>query len=53
MVSSAVLFLNAVASEGAEAAGEPAQTSPYAYGAVALVVLLLALFLVTRMNIDR
>ncbi len=53
MVSSAVLFLNAVASEGTEEAGQPAHTSPYAYGAVALVVLFLLLFLVTRMNIDR
>ena len=52
MFNSAVVFLSALASETAEE-GEVAHVSPYWYGAVTLIVLLLLLFLVTRLNIDR
>ena len=52
MFNSAVVFLSALASETAEE-GDVAHVSPYWYGAVTLIVLLLLLFLVTRLNIDR
>jgi hypothetical protein len=52
MVNSAVVLLSALASEAAEE-GEAAHTPSYVYGLTALVVLLLLLFLVTRINIDR
>jgi hypothetical protein len=52
MVNSALIVLSAAASESAEA-GEAAKTSPYLYGGIALGTLLLLLFLVTRINIDR
>ncbi len=52
MVNSAVVFVSALASE-AEDGGEVAHVSPFWYGGVALGVLLLLLFLVTRLNIDR
>jgi hypothetical protein len=42
-----------VASEAAEEAGEAGEINPYLYGATALVVLLLALFVITRFNVDR
>lgn len=42
-----------VASETAEEAGEHSEINPFIYGATALVVLLLLLFLVTRFNVDR
>jgi hypothetical protein len=48
----AVVVLSALASEAAEGA-EKTNPSPYLYGAVALGSLLLLLFLVTRLNIDR
>lgn len=41
------------ASEAVGESGEHSETSPFLYGGVALVVLLLALFVVTRFNIDR
>jgi hypothetical protein len=52
MVTSAIVFVSAVASETAEE-GEVAHTSPFVYGGFALVVLMLLLFLTTRLNIDR
>ncbi len=48
----AVVVLSALASEAAEGV-EESHPSPFLYGGVALVVLLLLLFLVTRLNIDR
>jgi hypothetical protein len=42
-----------VAEAGAEGAEHSAQISPYAFGALALVVLLLLLWITTRINIDR
>jgi hypothetical protein len=51
MVNAAIV-LSALAAEGAEGA-EEAHTSPFLYGGVALVFLLLLLFLVTRLNIER
>ncbi|MEZ5186601.1 MAG: hypothetical protein R2720_12720 [Candidatus Nanopelagicales bacterium] len=53
MVNSAVVVFSALASENAEEGGEAVHTSPFLYGGVALGVLLLLLFLVTRLNIDR
>jgi hypothetical protein len=52
MVNSAVVYVSALASETAEG-GEAAHVSPFWYGGVALGSLLLLLFLVTRINIDR
>lgn len=49
----AIVVLSALASEAAEGGAEEAHPSPYLYGGVALIVLLLLLFLVTRLNIDR
>ena len=40
-------------SEAAEGAAEHSEISPYLYSGTALVVLLLALFLVTRLNLNR
>lgn len=52
MGNSVLVLMNVLASmDGDE--GEAVHTSPYVYGAVALIVLLLLLFLVTRINIDR
>jgi hypothetical protein len=48
----AVVVLSARASEAAQGV-EETHPSPYLYGGVALLVLLLLLFLVTRLNIDR
>lgn len=48
----AVVVLSALASEATEGV-EESHPSPFLYGAVALVSLLLLLFLVTRLNIDR
>jgi hypothetical protein len=48
----AVVVLSALAAETAEGA-EEAHVSPYWYGGVALAVLLLLLFLVTRLHVDR
>jgi hypothetical protein len=50
-MSIAAFFL--ASTETAEAAGEHGEINPYLYGATALVVLLLLLFLVTRLNINR
>lgn len=44
--------LNLVAAEAGEA-GESGEINPFIYGGVALVVLLLLLFIVTRWNIYR
>ncbi len=44
--------LAAIATEATEQAESP-EISPYIFGGTALVVLLLLLFLVTRMNINR
>jgi hypothetical protein len=52
MANSVLVLMNTLAAMDADE-GEAAHTSPYAYGAVALIVLLLLLFLVTRINIDR
>jgi hypothetical protein len=52
MANSVLVLLNTLAAMEADE-GEAAHVSPYAYGAVALFVLLLLLFLVTRINIDR
>ena len=52
MGNAVVILSNVLANTDAEE-GEAAHVSPYAYGAVALIVLLLLLFLVTRINIDR
>jgi len=41
------------AAEAAGEAGESGEINPYIYGATALVVLLLLLFIVTRWNINR
>lgn len=49
-MASTVAFLNLLA---AEAGGEHESTSPYVYGGVALVVLLLLLFLTTRLHVDK
>lgn len=48
----AVIVMNALASEAA-AGMEESHPSPYWFGGVALGSLLLLLFLVTRLNIDR
>lgn len=48
----AVILLSVQAAE-AVGAEEPAEINKYWYGLVALVVLLLLLFLVTRLNINR
>jgi hypothetical protein len=48
----AVVVLSALAAEAVEGEGT-AQVSPYWFGGVALGSLLLLLFLVTRLNIDR
>lgn len=52
MGNAVVVLSNVLASTQGEE-GEAAHASPYAYGAVALIVLLLLLFLVTRINVDR
>lgn len=47
-------MLNAVVALAETAEGvEESHPSPYLYGGVALIVLLLLLFLVTRLNIER
>lgn len=48
----AVVVLSALASEAAEGV-EESHPNPFWYGGVALGFLLLLLFLVTRLNIDR
>lgn len=48
----AVVVLSALAAETAQGA-EESHPSPFLYGGVALGTLLLLLFLVTRLNIDR
>jgi hypothetical protein len=48
----AVIVLSALAAEGAEGA-EHSKPSPFLYGGFTLAVLLLLLFLVTRLNNDR
>ena len=48
----AVVVLSALAAETAEGA-EEAHPSPFWQGGIALGVLLLLLFLVTRLNVDR
>ncbi len=52
MANSVLVLMNTLAAMNADE-GEPAHVSPYAYGAVALIFLLLVLFIVTRINIDR
>ena len=42
-----------VAEAGAEGAEHSSQISPFAFGGFALVVLLLLLWITTRINIDR
>lgn len=43
----------AASAEAAEGAAEHSEINPYFYGGTALVVLLLALFFVTRLNLNR
>ncbi|MCB0899049.1 MAG: hypothetical protein H6526_00855 [Actinobacteria bacterium] len=52
MAHSVLVLMNTLASMEADE-GEAAHVSPYAYGAVALGVLLLLLFVTTRLNVDR
>lgn len=52
MAHSVLVLMNTLASMEADE-GEAAHTSPYAYGAVALIALLLLLFVTTRINVDR
>lgn len=49
------MFYNALSLIAAEAgeAGESGEINPFIYGGVALVILLLLLFIVTRWNIYR